>query len=141
MDIALIEKLMAMLSKSDLTELEVTEGNLHVRLSKGPAGSPAVDTAPVFPAGDMAPVMDAPAGTHSIRAGTSGTFYCAPSPGAMPFVTEGQRIAEGQTLGLIEAMKMLNPVEAESSGTLCAILVNDGDPVSPGQVLFQIARA
>jgi acetyl-CoA carboxylase biotin carboxyl carrier protein len=141
MDIGLIEKLMAMLSQSDLSELEVTEGNLHVRLSKGPTGSPPPTDAPVRLEDAAVAVPNLPEGSFTVRAGTSGTYYCAPSPGAMPFVTAGQRIEEGQTLGLIEAMKMLNPVEAEHSGTLVAILVHDGDPVQPGQVLFQIAGA
>lgn len=135
MDLALIERLMAMLSASDLDTLEVTEGNLHVRLSKSGA-RPSVPAAPA-PEQPAAALSGDPA-RLIIRAGLTGTFYRAPAPGAEPFAVEGGLVNDGDCLGLIEAMKMLNPVEAETSGRLIRFLLADATPVSPGDALVEI---
>ena len=133
MDLDLIERLMIILEKSALETLDVSENGIRIRLSKA-GGRPAGDTTPDQPQ----PVSSS--GEHLILAGLTGTFYRAPSPGADPYVKEGDTITEGQVLGLVEAMKMLNPVEADMDGIVEAILVSDAEPVVPGQPLIRIAR-
>ena len=139
MDLALIEKLMRLLEASDLQELDVNEGGMRIRLAKkrsGGAVQEAEPTAAVPPPPRDAPVEQPTA--HRIIAGMAGTFYRSPSPGAPPFVTEGMAIRDGQQLAIIEAMKMLNPVEADMDGMITRILLGDGDSVSPGTALFEV---
>lgn len=136
MDLALIERLMEMLGNSSLTSLDVTEGNLRIRLSKEAGGGPYESARDAFPSDIAGANLDS--GLIRIVAGLSGIFYRAPAPGAEPFVTEGQKVAEGDRLALIEAMKMLNPVEAEISGIVRRILLADAAPVQPGMALFEI---
>ena len=139
-DLELIERLMALLQSSSLDSLEVTEGDMRIRLSK--TGLPA-----------QSPIKPQPAHTKNVTqtqsrpeeprlkmltAGMAGTFYRAPSPGAAPFVSEGQQVDEGDRLALIESMKMLNPVEAEAPGIIRQILVQDGSPVDVGTPLFAL---
>ena len=140
MDLALIEKLMRLLEASDLQELDVNESGMRIRLAKkrsagaGPEHEPVVAT--------PQPSRDAPVeepASHRIVAGMAGTFYRSPSPGAPPFVTEGMAIRDGQQLAIIEAMKMLNPVEADMDGVITRVLLKDGDSVSPGTVMFEVA--
>ena len=140
MDLALIEKLMRLLEASDLQELDVNEGGTRIRLAKKRSGSAVPEGEP--PIAAARPSLDAPKAeptAHRIIAGMAGTFYRSPSPGAPPFVTEGSEIRDGQQLGIIEAMKMLNPVEADTNGVIARILLRDGDSVSPGTVLFEVA--
>jgi acetyl-CoA carboxylase biotin carboxyl carrier protein len=139
MDLALIEKLMRLLEASDLQELDVNEGGMRIRLAKKRSGGVVPEGEPLV-ATTQAPV-DAPQAklvAHRIIAGMAGTFYRSPSPGAPPFVTEGMEIRDGQQLAIIEAMKMLNPVEADMDGVIARILLNDGDSVSPGTALFEV---
>jgi acetyl-CoA carboxylase biotin carboxyl carrier protein len=139
MDLALIEKLMRLLEASDLQELDVNEGGMRIRLAKKRSGSVVEEVAPVV--GRPQPARDVPVeqpASHRIIAGMAGTFYRSPSPGAPPFVTEGMEIRDGQQLAIIEAMKMLNPVEADMDGVIAHILLNDGDSVSPGTALFEV---
>jgi acetyl-CoA carboxylase biotin carboxyl carrier protein len=141
MDLNLIERLMQLLENSSVNELEVTEGNLHIRMAKtvtvaAPASPPLAATA----------IEEAPAnvslddGLHVIVAGLPGTFYRAPAPGTPPFVQPGDRIHDGQQIGIVEAMKMMNPVEADCDGTIAEILLEDAAPVMAGARLFRIRK-
>ncbi len=161
MDIRKIKKLIELLEESSLTELEIVEGEESVRLSRGGTMVSAVPIhAPLSPEVQAA-AWSAPAaaqGTHAVPAAAPatpeaspedqipegdlvrspmvGTFYDAPSPGAEPFASLGQQIKEGDTMCIIEAMKMFNQIEAEVSGTLVAILVENGHPVEFDEPLF-----
>jgi len=139
MDLALIEKLMRLLEASDLQELDVNEGGTRIRLAKKRSGGAVPEREPLV-ATAQAPVdaLQAEPAAHRIIAGMAGTFYRAPSPGAPPFVIEGTEIRDGQQLAIIEAMKMLNPVEADTHGVIVRILLGDGDSVSPGMALFEV---
>jgi acetyl-CoA carboxylase biotin carboxyl carrier protein len=160
MDIRKVKKLIEMLEESNLTEIEIVEGEESVRLSRGGGGymmpqqaaqfvmqAPASQppAAPSFPAAPVAaagaePVAvkdDVPEG-EMLRSPMVGTFYAAPSPEADPFVSLGQKVSEGETLCIIEAMKMFNQIEAEVSGTVVAILAETGQPVEFDQPLFVI---
>jgi acetyl-CoA carboxylase biotin carboxyl carrier protein len=161
MDIRKIKKLIELLEESSLTEIEIVEGEESVRLSRGSraAEAPASYGLPpnVQAAAWSAPMMGgaggtpapAPAGAEAspqeeipegevVRAPMVGTYYGAPSPDAEPFVSLGQKVSEGETICIIEAMKMFNQIEAESSGTVVAILVENGQPVEFDQPLFVI---
>lgn len=147
MDLSTIERLMQMLENSALNELEVSENGMRIRLSKtasrsGPLPPPRLtprETPEAMAAAEIAALMALPEIAETdevvVVAGLSGTFYRAPAPGADPYAREGDRVEEGQTLGLVEAMKMLNPVEASRSGRITRILVADGEPVTPGTPL------
>lgn len=148
MDIAQIRKLIKLVQSSDLTEIEVTEGDQTVRISRQQAahGMPA---APVYHQQATA-VPPAPAAQpeeaagekesseHTVTSPMVGTFYRAPSPDADSFVSEGQKVSKGDVLCIIEAMKMMNEIEAEYSGVVEAILVENSTPVEYGQPLFVI---
>lgn len=157
MDLRKIKKLIEMLEESNLSELEIREGEETVRLSRHPASVPmatyssapvmtaapqaaapaAAATAPTPAAGSSDAAPELPAG-QVLRSPMVGTYYAAPSPGADPFVRIGQQVKKGDTLATIEAMKMFNPIEAESDGTVKAILVENGQPVEFDQPLFVI---
>ena len=149
MDLRKIKSLIQLLEESDVAELEITEGEESVRISRaGPA--PAVVPAPA-PAAVAAPAAPAPASPepeaaeaaaaavpegHVIASPMVGTFYAAPSPDAKPFVQVGSRVAEGDTLCIVEAMKMLNQIEADRDGVVRAVLADNAAPVEYGQALF-----
>lgn len=157
MDLRKIKKLIEMLEESNLSELEIREGEETVRLSRHPTGTPMPTYAAPAPMVAAAPVAaaattpgvatstaapasaeaDLPSG-QVLRSPMVGTYYAAPSPGADPFVRIGQQVKKGDTLATIEAMKMFNPIEAESDGTIKAILVENGQPVEFDQPLFVI---
>ena len=145
MDIRKVKKLIELLESSDIAEIEIHEGEESVRISR--YGSPPPIAAPVPPPAPTPP----PASTaqeaeekepemegHVIRSPMVGTFYRAPSPGAKPFVTEGQSVKPGDTLCIIEAMKILNQIESDTAGVVKAILVENGQPVEYNQPLFII---
>ena len=146
MDLRKIKKLIDLLEESNLTEIEIREGEESVRLSR--AGVPTVaPVAYVAPAAAAAPAAVAepaakasalPEGTL-LRSPMVGTFYASPSPDKPPFVTVGQVVKAGDTLAIIEAMKMFNPIEADVAGTISAILATDGQPVEFDEPLFVIA--
>ncbi|HEX5307234.1 MAG TPA: acetyl-CoA carboxylase biotin carboxyl carrier protein [Dyella sp.] len=152
MDLRKIKKLIDLLEESNLAELEIKEGEEVVRLSRVPKGSVAVAPAPVAAAPapaapaapTAAPVAEAPAadalpeGTV-VKAPMVGTFYASSTPGAPAFVKVGQQVKAGETLGIIEAMKMFNQIEADVAGTVKAILVENGQPVEFDQPMFVIA--
>jgi acetyl-CoA carboxylase biotin carboxyl carrier protein len=154
MDLRKIKKLIDLLEESNLAELEIKEGEEVVRLSRVPTGGMAVAAAPVAlpaapaaaaPAPAAAPAAaDAPAASnlpegHVVKAPMVGTFYASATPGAAAFVKVGQQVKAGETLGIIEAMKMFNQIEADVAGTVQAILVENGQPVEFDQPMFVIA--
>ncbi len=153
MDIRKVKKLIELLDESGIAEIEITEGEEAVRISRyaanAPAAAPVMAAAPVAAApAQAAPATPAPASPitmaeaeeegHVVMAPMVGTFYSAASPGAAPFVQVGDRIGIGDTLCIIEAMKMMNQIEAEVSGTIKSIRVQNGEPVEYGQILFVI---
>lgn len=139
MDLRKLKTLIDLVSDSDIAELEITEGDDKVKIVKFSKASQPVAYVPE-PA--MAPVA-APAAPavpqgHVVKAPMVGTFYRAPNPGASPFVEVGQSVKEGDPLCIIEAMKLLNEIEADKSGVIQEILVENGEPVEYGQPLFVI---
>jgi acetyl-CoA carboxylase biotin carboxyl carrier protein len=146
-DIRKIKKLIELLEASSLTEIEIVEGEESVHLVRGGAvlAAPAL-AAPqvVAPAAAVAPELTAAEDEDQIPEGEAvlapmvGTFYAASSPEAQPFVSLGQSVGVGDTLCIIEAMKMFNQIEADVSGTVVAILVETGQPVEYDQPLFVI---
>ncbi|HET7268029.1 MAG TPA: acetyl-CoA carboxylase biotin carboxyl carrier protein [Oleiagrimonas sp.] len=152
MDLRKIKRLIDLLEGSDLAELEIKEGEETVRLSR----TPIAVAAPVQPVAAPAPVAAAPAAPaaapaeapaqgsdipdgHQVKAPMVGTFYASSTPGADAFVKVGQQVKAGDTLGIIEAMKMFNQIEAETSGTVKAILVENGQAVEFDEPMFVIA--
>jgi acetyl-CoA carboxylase biotin carboxyl carrier protein len=153
MDLRKIKKLIDLLEESNLAELEIKEGEEVVRLSRVPKGTavaqpmyaaPApIAAAPVAAApaaAAAAPVVESglPAG-HVVKAPMVGTFYSASTPGAPAFAVVGQQVKAGETLGIIEAMKMFNQIEADVAGTVVAVLVENGQPVEFDEPMFVIA--
>lgn len=134
MDLDLIERLMIMLEKSTLDTLDVTENGMRIRLSKAGTARQSEEI-------DTDNQASEPATGHLICAGLTGTFYRAPAPDAAPFVDAGDEVKEGQVIGLVEAMKMLNPVEADRDGIIEAILAENAQPVLPGQPLIRFIRS
>jgi acetyl-CoA carboxylase biotin carboxyl carrier protein len=150
MDLRKLKTLIDLVAESDISELEVTEGEGKVRIVKSqpqytmampqqmmqqapaatapPAAAPAAETPAAAP-------VDA---GHKVTSPMVGTFYRAPSPGASNFVEIGSTVKEGQTICIIEAMKLLNEIECDKSGVVKAILVENGQPVEFGQALFVI---
>jgi acetyl-CoA carboxylase biotin carboxyl carrier protein len=152
MDLRKIKKLIDILEQSNLAELEIREGEESVRLSRVPKGAlplptsappptarVAVETSRAEPATPPAPGggRELPPG-HVVRAPMVGTFYASPKPEAPPFVSVGQQVQIGDTLGIIEAMKMFNHIEADVAGTVVKVLVENGQPVEFDQPLFVI---
>ncbi len=147
MDIRKVKKLIELLDESGIAEIEITEGEESVRISRYGANvaAPAapVAEAPVAPAATPAPatplaVAEAEEDGHIVTAPMVGTFYSASSPGSPAFVQVGDRVNTGDTLCIVEAMKMMNQIEAEVSGSIKSIRVQNGDPVEYGQILFVI---
>jgi acetyl-CoA carboxylase biotin carboxyl carrier protein len=153
MDIRKVKKLIELLDESGIAEIEITEGEESVRISRygqgyGPQMSPAGYAPQPAPAPHQqaAPPAAAPAAAgaepeedgFAVIAPMVGTFYSAASPGSAPFVQVGDRVNQGDTLCIVEAMKMMNQIEAEVSGTIKSVRVQNGEPVEYGQVLFII---
>ena len=163
MDLRKIKALIDLLEKSNLTEIEIKEGEESVRLSRASRAAPMptyVQAAPAehtpapvahaAPPSGKAPAAehaseshgkapkDVPDG-HTIRSPMVGTFYASPSPDAAAFVKVGQTVKAGDTLGIIEAMKMFNPIESDVSGTVRAILVQSGQPIEFDEPMFVIS--
>jgi acetyl-CoA carboxylase biotin carboxyl carrier protein len=135
MDLDVIEKLMRMLEQSSLQEIDVNDGGTRIRIAKRrtlglDAGTELDEIAP--------PSEPEQTGPHRILSGMTGTFYRSSAPGVAAYVSEGSTVQDGQRLGLIEAMKVFNPVECDVSGTVIRILVEDGASVTPGMALFEI---
>ncbi len=157
MDLRKIKKLIDLLEESNLSEIEIKEGEESVRLARTPTGqyapAPMLQSAPpaahaIQPMPMQSPT-EAATGSHArppsdlpegdvVRAPMVGTFYASPAPDKPSFVTVGQSVKAGDTLGIIEAMKMFNPIEAEVSGTVLKVLAESGQPVEFDQPLFVI---
>jgi acetyl-CoA carboxylase biotin carboxyl carrier protein len=153
MDLRKLKTLIDLVAESGISELEITEGDGKVRIVKSQAApvmmqapmqvaapaaagpAPAVAAPP--PAAPAAAAPEAPAG-HLVKSPMVGTFYRSAQPGADPFVSVGSQVKEGDTLCIIEAMKLMNEIEADKSGTIKAVLVDNGSPVEFGQPLFAI---
>ena len=148
MDLRKLKKLIDLVQESGIAELEITEGEEKVKIVKGgpvsmmPAPAPAMaPPAESRPAPAAAPAAEAETGQegHVVKAPMVGTFYRSPSPDAKVFVEVGQAVKEGDTICIIEAMKLMNEIEADASGSVKAILVENGQPVEYGQPLFILA--
>jgi acetyl-CoA carboxylase biotin carboxyl carrier protein len=148
MDLRKLKKLIDLVEASGIAELEITEGEEKVRIAKSIAGAPMMmhapqmmqQTIPVAAAAAPAPIAeDAVPEGHIVRSPMVGTFYRAPSPGSKNFAEVGQSVNAGDTLCIIEAMKLLNEIEADQGGVIKAILVENGQPVEYGEPLFVIA--
>ena len=152
MDIRKVKKLIELLDDSGIAEIEITEGEDSVRISRYAASVP-VAAAPVAAPAPSSAATPAPPSSESPSPSTAevqeedgfevtapmvGTFYAASSPGAAPYVQVGDRVSEGDTLCIIEAMKMMNQIEADVSGVIKSIRIQNGEPVEYGQVLFVI---
>ncbi len=153
MDIRKVKKLIELLDESGISEIEITEGEDSVRITRNspsvvaPAPAyvtpayavPAPEAPPAAPpATAAAPAAADDSDGYAVTAPMVGTFYAASSPGSPPFVQVGDHVNEGDTLCIVEAMKMMNQIEAEVSGTVKSIRVQSGDPVEYGQILFVI---
>ncbi|MCU5771265.1 acetyl-CoA carboxylase biotin carboxyl carrier protein [Erwiniaceae bacterium BAC15a-03b] len=154
MDIRKIKKLIELVEESGISELEISEGEESVRISRAPAntGYPMMQQAYAMPVQQQqpalanaiapvaAPVVEAPAeiSGHIVRSPMVGTFYRTPSPDAKAFVEVGQKVNAGDTLCIVEAMKMMNQIEADKSGVVKAILVESGQPVEFDEPLVVI---
>ncbi len=153
MDLRKLKTLIDLVSESNVSELEITEAEGKVRIVKGPVGAPVALAAPVMVAAPVpgasadgsaatpaTPAAAEPAAIsgHIVKSPMVGTFYTASSPEAKPFVQVGSVINEGDTICIIEAMKILNEIEADKSGTVTRIMVVNGQAVEYGQSLFII---
>jgi acetyl-CoA carboxylase biotin carboxyl carrier protein len=158
MDIRKVKKLIELLEESGISEIEISEGEESVRISRYPqpgampfnpalhasmlqAYAPAPHAAGgpgAARAAEPEPAAAAPQRGHQVTAPMVGTFYAAPAPGAKPFVDIGSEVKPGDTLCVIEAMKMMNQIEAEVAGKVVSVLVENGTPVEFGQALFII---
>lgn len=149
MDIRSIRKLIEIVEQSDIAEIEIKEGEHNIRISRSkeqvyvqapvaapapmaaPAAAPSATTEPEEPVSSVA-------NGHKVASPMVGTFYTSPSPEAGPFVKVGDKVSEGDTLCIIEAMKIMNPIESDKSGTIKQIVGVNGEPVEFGQTLFVI---
>lgn len=152
MDLRKLKTLIDLVAESGISELEVTEGESKVKIVKSSAASnqvvmmqqpmsqapsPQVQAQPAAPAVAAAPAAAEPTG-HIVKSPMVGTFYRSSAPGAAPFVELGSTIKDGDTICIIEAMKLLNEIDADASGVITQILVENGQPVEFGQPLFVI---
>ncbi|PXX97452.1 acetyl-CoA carboxylase biotin carboxyl carrier protein [Halomonas sp. LBP4] len=153
MDIRKVKKLIELLEESNISEIEIQEGEESVRISRhpngtnwqqpmpqgyappAPAAAPPAVAAPAEPAGEAAPAYQG----HAVTSPMVGTFYRSPAPGAKPFVEVGSSVKKGDTVCIIEAMKMMNQIEADRDGVIEAFLVEDGEPVEFDQPMLVIS--
>ena len=150
MDIRKVKKLIELLEESNINEIEIKEGEESVRISRGSSTAQMIQAAPMMAAPAVAPAAApvaapaaeaapaAPAG-HTVNSPMVGTFYRSPSPSAPAFVEVGKTVKAGDVICIVEAMKMMNQIEADKSGVIEAILVEDGQPVEYDQPLIIIA--
>jgi acetyl-CoA carboxylase biotin carboxyl carrier protein len=139
-DLRKLKTLIDLVQQSGISELEITEGEERVRISRGvptvaPQAGASAHTAALAPTAVAPPAETEPEG-HVIRSPMVGTFYRASAPGAKPFVEVGQEVKSGQTLCIIEAMKLLNEIETDRDGVVKAVLAENGQPVEYGEPLF-----
>ncbi len=131
MDLRKIKKLIELLEESGITELEVKNGDESVRIARP-------QTPTLAPAASQPTRAESAVATSTLHAPMAGTFYVAPEPGAQPFTQIGAMVSIGDTLCIIESMKMMNEIAAESGGVVVEILVGDGEPIATGQALFRL---
>ena len=147
MDLRKLKKLIDLVQESGIAELEITEGEERVRIARGGFSAPAAPVAIAVPAAPVAAPAPAPAASAAapaepkqegtvVKAPMVGTFYRSPAPDAKAFVELGQAIKQGETICIIEAMKLMNEIESDATGVVKAILVENGQPVEYGQPLF-----
>ena len=136
MDLDQIEKLMRMLEQSSLQEIDINDGGTRIRMAK--RRTLGLDEAVAELDAGSLPDEPGITGPHRILSGMTGTFYRSSAPGIAPYVSEGSSVSDGQRIALIEAMKVLNPVECDIAGTVIRILVEDGASVTSGTALFEI---
>ena len=155
MDIRKVKKLIELLEESNIDEIEIAEGEESIRISRTSrlvqapiqyaaapapmAAAPAPAAAPVAAATTEAAAAPAASNDHAVKSPMVGTFYRSPSPTSGPFVEVGQKVNAGDTICIVEAMKMMNQIEADKSGTVTAILAENGDAVEFDQPLITIA--
>jgi acetyl-CoA carboxylase biotin carboxyl carrier protein len=149
LDLKELANLLRLLEKRNIAEFEVEDEKVRLRIVRGGAGRPTIHTAPtveiepapgsLVPARDVAVVDDA--NIAYVTSPFVGTFYRSPSPDAPPFVDVGSGVREGQALCIVEAMKLMNEIEADGAGTIVEILAENGKPVEFGQKLFKIRKA
>lgn len=145
-DVALVRQLAELLDETQLTEIEVQDGERKVRVARSAAAAPPVAAMPVAVAGPAAAPVAPPAAApvaapdhaNAVKSPMVGTAYLSAEPGAAPFVSVGEKVAAGATILIIEAMKVMNPITAPSGGTVRAILVDNGQPVEFDQPLVVI---
>ena len=151
MDVRKIKKLMELVESHEIAEIEISEGDQSIRVTRltappvvqsaqppAPAHVPVHVTEPPASERPDSPPAEASSSGHEIASPMVGTFYSGPAPGAKPFVDLGSRVEVGDTLCIVEAMKMMNPIETDVDGTVVSILAENGAPVEFGQVLFLI---
>ena len=149
MDIRKVKKLIELLDESGIAEIEITEGEESVRISRyaasvsppqlvAPLPVPVAPAASAVAAAPVAATAEPEEDGFGVTAPMVGTFYSSPSPGSPSFVQVGDRVNEGDTLCILEAMKMMNQIDADVAGTIKSIRVQNGDPVEYGQILFVI---
>ncbi len=146
-DLEFLERLIKAIDQSSLDSIEIERGGTRVRLSKSAPPPPMLPMASALPAAASAPAVPgasegaaAPSGSNLIDVTSPmvGTFYRAPAPDAPPYVEKGMRVSKGDTLCIIEAMKLMNELESEVEGTIVEVLVENAQPVEYGQVLFRV---
>lgn len=142
MDIRKVKKLIELLDESGLAEIEIKQGDDSVRISRYAQGAPLTVSSPASAPAPIDAPPDASPGPEdegmAVTAPMVGTFYAAPSPGASPYVQVGDRVSAGDTLCIIEAMKMMNQIEADVGGVVKSIRIQNGEPVEYGQTLMVI---
>jgi acetyl-CoA carboxylase biotin carboxyl carrier protein len=147
MNLKEIREILELLKGSDVSEFELGRGDTVLKLRRGPVNAPvALSPAPAPPAASVRPAEEPPAAPKApakpnykeIVSPIVGTFYRAPAPDAAPFVEVGTRVVKGQVLCIVEAMKIMNQIESDTTGTIAAILVENAQPVAYGQALFHV---
>jgi acetyl-CoA carboxylase biotin carboxyl carrier protein len=147
MDIRKVKKLIELLEESGISELEITEGEESVRISRYPSAAPAAPAPAAAPVAIVPPATEPrapgaeespPQDGYTVTAPMVGTFYSSPAPGAKPFVEIGSEVEIGDVLCIIEAMKMMNQIETDRAGKIVSVLVENAEPVEYNQPLFII---
>jgi len=147
MDIRKVKKLIELLEASSVDEIEIKEGEESVRISRNtgapiamaaPVAAPAMPAPAALAPAPVTPETAAPSGANAVKSPMVGTFYRSPSPDAAPFVEVGQNVRVGDVLCIVEAMKMMNQIEADRAGTVTAVHAENGDPVEFDQPLITV---
>ncbi len=139
MDLRKVKKLIELVREAGIAELEVRGGDESVRIVSAPSATPPMPATGTSASTPAPPAVDAPPRGQVVSAPVSGTFYRSPAPGEPPFVAEGQDMQAGDVLCIIESMKMMNRVEADTAGKVVAVLLENGRAIEAGTPLFRIA--